>query len=284
MPVSPFSFRLKKPFLKQKLVKQINPSLALHSLLVRSGRLKRKVKVDVYLPFPFRPYSKTYKCLLLNDGQDAEQLKLIDTLTEFYQNGEKFVVVAVHAGDRINEYGTAGQPDYKNRGWKAKSYSDFVIHKLLPYLRMHYGLFMQPEVSFVAGFSLGGLSAMDMLWKNPEVFSKVGVFSGSFWWRMKGLEHGYSDSDRIMHQIVEKGRYQKGLKFWFEAGTKDEEMDRNNNGIIDAIDDTLDLIKALLNKGYSNQDVTYLEIEGGEHNFNTWSQAFPKFLNWALVD
>ena len=101
---------------------------------------------------------------------------------------------------------------------------------------------------------------------------------------MKGLQHGYSDSDRIMHQIVEKGRYQKGLKFWFEAGTKDEEMDRNNNGIIDAIDDTLDLIKALLNKGYSNQDVTYLEIEGGEHNFNTWSQAFPKFLNWALVD
>ena len=105
MPVSPFSFRLKKPFLKQKLVKQINPSLALHSLLVRSGRLKRKVKVDVYLPFPFRPYSKTYKCLLLNDGQDAEQLKLIDTLTEFYQNGEKFVVVAVHAGDRAVQPG-----------------------------------------------------------------------------------------------------------------------------------------------------------------------------------
>lgn len=283
MSTNPFNFRLKKPFVKQKTIKQVNPNLTLHSLRVRSRRLKRKVKVDVYLPFPFRPFSQSYPCLLLNDGQDAEQLKLVDTLTQFYQNSQKFVVVAVHAGDRINEYGTAGQPDYMNRGWKAKSYSDFIIHRLIPYLRLHYGLFTEAENSFVAGFSLGGLSAIDLLWKNPDVFTKVGVFSGSFWWRMKGLGPGYKDSDRIMHQLIDKGSFKPGLKFWMEAGTKDEEMDRNNNGIIDAIDDTLDLIKSLKNKGYSDDDIVYEEVEGGEHNFKTWSQVFPNFLNWMLV-
>ncbi|HEY9116817.1 MAG TPA: esterase family protein, partial [Roseivirga sp.] len=83
--------------------------------------------------------------------------------------------------------------------------------------------------------------------------------------------------------LIDNGRHVQGLKFWFEAGTKDEESDRNNNGIIDSIDDTLDLISALKRKGYTDSDILYLEIEGGEHNFNTWSEAFPKFISWVLA-
>ena len=45
--------------------------------------------------------------------------------------------------------------------------------------------------------------------------------------------------------MVKQGPKRGRLKFWLEAGTKDEAADRNNNGIIDAIDDTLDLITAL---------------------------------------
>ena len=30
----------------------------------------------------------------------------------------------------------------------------------------------------IAGFSLGGLSAIDTAWSNPGIFSIVGVFSG----------------------------------------------------------------------------------------------------------
>ncbi len=42
----------------------------------------------------------------------------------------------------------------------------------------------------------------------------------------------------------------RGMKFFFECGTLDEAGDRNNNGIIDSIDDTKDLISALVDKGY----------------------------------
>ena len=38
------------------------------------------------------------------------------------------------------------------------------------------------EKSF-CGFSLGGLSALDIVWNHPTEFTKVGVFSGSLWWR-----------------------------------------------------------------------------------------------------
>ncbi len=72
------------------------------------------------------------------------------------------------------------------------------------------------------------------------------------------------------------------MKFWFQAGTEDEKSDRNKNGIIDAIDDTLDLMKELRQKGYKNKlDMHYEEVEGGQHNYHTWSAVFPKFMVWA---
>ena len=125
---------------------------------------------------------------------------------------------------------------------------------------------------------------MDIGWNNPKFFSKIGVFSGSFWWRQKSEEEGYVDeNDRIMHNIVRAGTYKKGMKFWIEAGTNDEISDRNNNGIIDAIDDTLDLIKELEKKGYKKpQDIVYEEVKGGEHNAKTWSKILPNFLIWAF--
>jgi enterochelin esterase family protein len=33
------------------------------------------------------------------------------------------------------------------------------------------------------------------------VFDKVGVFSGSLWWRSKDLAKGYTDADRIAHAL-----------------------------------------------------------------------------------
>jgi enterochelin esterase-like enzyme len=55
------------------------------------------------------------------------------------------------------------------------------------------------------------------------------------------------------------------------------------NGIIDSIDDTVDLIKELENKGYNRPaDIQYVEMVGGSHNVETWAEAMPKFLHWAF--
>lgn len=191
-------FSFNKAFVKSKSI-AYKDGILIHSLLVRSRRLKRRVKVDIYLPMPFNPGAEIYPTLLLNDGQDSQQLDLAKSLRKHHLLSEKLVVVAVHAGDRINEYGTSGIPDYQHRGWKARTYSDFVVHRLIPYLQKHYQLFMNQETSYTGGFSLGGLSAMDMMWRYPNVFSKTGVFSGSFWWRHEPPTDLALDDHRIMH-------------------------------------------------------------------------------------
>ena len=156
--------------------------------------------------------------------------------------------------------------------------------ELLPYSKKHFRVAANPDQSVFAGFSLGGLSAFDIVFHHPERFSRAGVFSGSFWWRSKSTADGYRDeTDRIMHDLVRKGAYHKNLKFWFETGTEDETSDRNNNGIIDSIDDTTDLIDELTKKGYPREEaIRYVELKGGKHNQETWSAIMPDFLTWAF--
>ena len=152
----------------------------------------------------------------------------------------------------------------------------------MPYIRSTYNVPEFKEKSF-AGFSLGGLSAMDIVWNHPNEFSKVGIFSGSFWWRDKSqTDPEFSEeNDRIMHRQIKEGEYHPWLKFFFEVGTQDETADRNNNGIIDAIDDTINLIADLKEKGYTDSDIKYLELQDGKHNVPTWARAFPDFLKWG---
>lgn len=249
--------------------------------------LSRTVRFDVLLPVRYEKSGHRYPVLYLNDGQDLEKLRMNEVLHKLYLNREieDFILVAIHCNkDRIQEYGTAAQADYAKRGAKAHLYTQFILKELMPYINRHYPVRTTMEDTFFAGFSLGGLSALDIVWHHPDRFSKAGVFSGSFWWRSKPMDKNYKDStDRIMHQLIKKGNFQPNLQFWFEAGTEDEKSDRNKNGIIDAIDDTLDLIIELEAKGYQQgMQIVYYEIKGGKHNQDTWSKAMPVFLKWLL--
>jgi len=61
----------------------------------------------------------------------------------------------------------------------------------------------------------------------------------------------------------------------------DETADRNKNGVIDSIDDALDLIVELKAKGYTDEHIKYLELPDGTHDVVTWTKAFPEFLKWG---
>lgn len=257
---------------------------ATHEL--NSRFLKMRKRLDVFLPINYHEQpSQHFRLVVMNDGQDARSLQLRATLDRMHLNQEihPTIIVAVHATQRIQEYGTSGHPDYANRGVKAKAYANFVAQELIPFVAHHYRIIKSPESMAIFGCSLGGLSAFDIAWNYPHVFGKVGVCSGSFWWRRHSKNDNLAQIDRIMHDIVRSSHKKEGVRFWFEAGTNDETSDRNHNGIIDSIEDTLDLIAELVIKGYDNQkDIRYLEIKGGEHNQHTWSLAIPDFLKWTF--
>lgn len=252
---------------------------------IKSSYLQRDVNLTIILPPGYQ--QKPYPVLWLNDGQDIPSLHLVPTLEKLYQKGQiqSCIVIGIHANEqRLQEYGTLEMPDYNKRGNKAGFYSEFVVNELIPFIRTEYYVSKDPVKNCIAGFSLGALSALDIGWNYPEYFLKIGIFSGSLWWRKRAINRWYRDDrDRIIHQIIRNSDKREGMRFWFEAGTHDEAGDRNKNGVIDSIDDTIDLIKELKMIGYTHaDDIEFLLVKGGEHNQGTWGQMMPQFLKWAF--
>jgi len=251
---------------------------------IKSAFLKRTVELDIYSPEHLLG-NETVNLLLLNDGQDLPEMDMENMLSDLYEKWsiEPTVVIGIKAGEeRVLEYGVAGKPDFKKRGSKAQAYTDFVIKELMPYVQREVNVTINGKRAF-AGFSLGGLTAFDIAWNNDNYFDAVGVFSGSFWWRKKDLNAGYTDDDRILHQLIRDTEGKPAVKFWLMTGTNDELADRNQNFIIDSIDDTIDVVKELMKKGYQRpNDIFYYEMVGGKHNVPTWGKVMPKFLEWAF--
>ncbi len=261
-----------------------NKNIIKQKIELYSNFLQRKVIVDFYIPSIIKD-AKQLPLLFINDGQDLPKFNFGTMLNNLIENNEiePIAVVAIHCGDdRINEYGTACITDYKGRGAKAEHYTYFIFEELLPFTRQKYNLQCVREKAF-CGFSLGALSALDIVWNNAREFDKVGCFSGSLWWRTADVNGNYSeDLDRIMHQQIRAGKHRTWLKFYFECGTADETEDRNNNGVIDSIDDTLELIDELVKKGFDKKnDIFYHEIKDGKHDVDTWGKAMPTFLKWG---
>lgn len=254
---------------------------------IHSKLLGRDIIVDIYLPPDYDKARGNYPLLILNDGQDGKTIELKETLEQLVGDKtiKEIIVVAIHAGDRLQEYGIASRADFKGRGSHAKNYTRFVITELIPYLQYQYGISNNPTDHAIAGFSLGALSALDIGWNHGDYFKKIGAFSGAFWWRKRDANSRFYSEyrDRIMHQQIRRGKHKPGMQFWFQTGTKDEASDRNKNGVIDSIDDTLDLIVELTKLGYRPfHDIQYLEIKDGEHNLKTWKETLPHFLKWAF--
>ena len=253
-----------------------------------SNSLHRYVRFRWVAPPAYRDSSRLYPVLLMNDGQDFNGMGLEKSLTSAFRRKSitPFIYIGIETNEnRMQEYGTATSPDYKGRGKKAGNYSKFIISEFIPFLKREFKASLNGRDWVYCGMSLGGLSAFDIVYHHPGDFGKVGVFSGSFWWRNKGyVKKDKEDRSRIVLDMVKQGLFHHHLKFWFQCGTEDESADRNQNGVIDAIDDTLDLIEELEKKGYSYPgDITYVELEGGKHDLLTWGKLFPDFIQWAFT-
>src|SRR6185436_7099634 len=171
-----------------------------HSAVINifSKSLQHGFIVNILFPPEYHYCNQRYKVLFLNDGQDLEQLRMKETLSSLYLENkiEPIIVVAIHIVERMQEYGIATRPDYLERGSMASGYSKFVTNELIPFINYNFRTLTGTGNAAFAGFSLGALSALDIVWNHPYHFGKAGVFSGSLWWRKKDLYSGYKDSDR----------------------------------------------------------------------------------------
>src|SRR6476620_7335486 len=96
-----------------------------------SELLKRDVTLSIF--FPVKPVpAGEMSLLLINDGQDLEEMNFKFILVELYAAGEMSTVVVewIECGkDRKHEYGKAKFLDSRGRGTKAVLYHRFIFEE-----------------------------------------------------------------------------------------------------------------------------------------------------------
>ncbi len=264
-----------------------------------------KVRLAIHLPPGYDPAADIgYPVLYLNDGQDAVAVGLAPTLERLYADGAigRIIVVAIDMlPDRMGTYGlsdrarkrsVAGDSRFGPVGNRAYEYSEWVAGELVPYIDSHYRTRRTPAARSVLGWSLGGLNAFNLGWEYPDVFGTVGAFSPSFWLSSDRGDAASVQRTRLAQGMVDAGPKRVGSRFWFAVGSAEETDDRDGDGVIDAVDDTLDLARGLGRLGYSTNlgyalhpsgdaEVAFLLLPDGQHNQASWARMLPLFLQWT---
>jgi enterochelin esterase-like enzyme len=241
--------------------------------------------IDVYLPRGYATHpADAYPVLYANDGQDMEAVDLAEILDSLQRTDRMapVILVAIHALERVQDYGTAHIPNAQGLGARADHYGQFLIAELRTLIEARYRVERGAAHTAIMGWSLGGLSAFDLAWRHPDRFGMVGVFSGAFWWRTDDRDVTTRQASRIMHRRIRETPGHPTLRMWFETGLDDEAADRDGDGVIDAVQDTEELIAELEKKGYHRgSDMVHLTV-AGRHDLPTWKRLLPEWLVWAF--
>lgn len=253
------------------MVDRYKPRVELVSDSFEIPQLGKKRKVYVLLPadYDILP-DKRYSVLYLQDAQnlfgDANPFgswEIDKHLGDLYRDGHKdLIVVAVdHGGEeRISEY----SPYYHRSFGKGQGmhYAEFVIETLKPYIDSHYRTRPEREHNGIGGSSMGGLISAYIGIVHPEHFSKLMIFSPSFWY-----------SDEIYFDAF-KYDYTLPLRMYIYGGDKESEtMTQHIHKFQDALESG------------DHMDINEYRVDihpDGDHTEYWWSRAFPKAAEWLF--
>ncbi|RNA22685.1 T9SS C-terminal target domain-containing [Brachionus plicatilis] len=224
----------------------------------------------VYLPPDYYTSLKSYPVLYMHDAQNlfdkatsfAGEWSLDEILeNNFFTGKQSSIIVGLETKvERMDELTPHPHPSYG--GGKGDKYIDFLINYVKPFIDQNFRTVPNREFTGLAGSSLGGLMTFYGGFKNQNIFSKLGIFSPSFWF-----------NDTIF-DLVESSDIIKfeDTKFYFVCG----EMEGSST----MVSNMLKMINKLFQKGYQN--VKYNIRSYGTHSEIFWSKEFLEAFTWLF--
>ncbi|MEJ7805337.1 MAG: alpha/beta hydrolase-fold protein [Telluria sp.] len=234
---------------------------------LESPQLKNRRKLRIYLPPSYAENAaKRYPVLYMHDGQNLFDAKtaaygveweIDETANRLIAAGvmDEIIVVGIdNTPERIAEYTPCCDP--KHGGGRLDAYQAFVTATVKPYIDRTLRTLPGRETSAIMGSSLGGIASVSIAHTWPQVFSKAGGLSSSFWWNERSMV-----TQPFAHVPV---------RFYLDAGTND-----------DGLDATVAMRDALVKQGYKvDADLMFHADEGGSHNEKSWAARVNRPLTW----
>lgn len=157
------------------------------------------------------------------------------------------------------------------------NFYDFVKYELPDFLSANFPISTEPEHTYMAGLSMGGMGTMLHAFSRPEDFRAVGILSMSATRPVPGQEHpdGFLgkyaprwDNGLLLQTAVREGK--KLPAIYTACGTKDFGFERWKDFLI-----WMDELGVAYTSEY---------LEGYDHEWAFWDLEIVKFLDWIPRD
>lgn len=232
--------------------------------------LGRTRQLRIYLPPGYTKGKKNYPVMYMHDGQN-----LFDTATSFAgewgvdenlnqlskKSGLDIIVVGIDNGQEHRNTELIPWENERIGMPEGKTYMDFVVKVVKPYIDQNYRTKPERENTAVMGSSLGGLISHYAIYAYPEVFSMAGIFSPSYW-----------VSDEV-YAFTENNPVPGASRLYLLVGGKEgttmtEPLKKMHRLIID--------------RGHPAENITAKINPQGEHNEKFWNIEFQEAVKWLF--
>ncbi len=242
-------------------------------------QLDRKRRIWIYLPPNYDSANKKYPVMYMHDGQNlfdtatsyAGEWEVDETLNKLYkEKGFELIVIGIENGGekRMNEYSPWKHDKYG--GGEGEAYVDFIVKTLKPYVDTNYRTKSDKENTAIMGSSMGGLISYYAGLKYSETFSKIAVFSPSFWFADESIKYA-----KVLRDL-------KNSKMYFLAGGKEGVKNTDFAEISKTVSDMNTVITILIEEGLNSDNINSKIIPEGTHNEKLWKDNFEEAVLWLF--
>ena len=250
--------------------------------------------IDIWLPDDYNKEEKS-ALLFMHDGQmlfdssttwNGQEWGVDELFTDQGSAFERTVVVGIHNGDtkRHAEYFPQKSADYLSEELlidfedkmefplSADRYLQFLVEELYPYILDNYNVYENPESTFIAGSSMGGLISWYALCEYPNIFGGAACLSTH--WPMF-----YSNEDNpmpaaFMSYLEDHIPLEEKPKFYFDTGTETlDSLYPVHQARVDSL---------FRSKGYDEDRFLSLIFEGKDHTERSWRERLSVPIGFLL--
>ncbi len=235
-------------------------------------QLDRNRRIWIYLPPDYEQSTMTYPVLYMHDGQNlfdantafAGEWEVDETLNELAAEGKNVpIVIGIDNGGshRMDEYSAWINVSYG--GGEGAAYIQFIAETLKPFVDENYRTKPESENTGIMGSSLGGFISQYAIFQYPDIFTRGGLFSPSYW---------YSDS--VWAFTEAQGFYTTQKVFQLMGGEE-------GNSAINKMNEMHDL---LIDQGFDSDHLFSKVVAGQGHNEAFWRSEFREAYLWLFQE
>ncbi|WP_298317881.1 alpha/beta hydrolase-fold protein [uncultured Aquimarina sp.] len=234
--------------------------------------LDRNRQIRVYLPPSYHTSDKKHPVLYMHDAQNlfdkytsySGEWEVDESLNQLAKTSDiELIVVGIDNGaeKRMNELSPWKNSQFGEA--EGEAYMKFIVNQIKPYIDNNYRTLADKNNTAIIGSSMGGLISHYAIYEYPEIFSKVGIFSPSYW---------YSDD---VFTFTKNNPIPKEARLFLLVGKKEGQGMTEN---------TEKMHTQILSSNHPKENIHMIIDPEGEHNEAFWKKHFTSAIEWLFTN